>query len=119
MPTSLKLSDVEIQLLKEVRDNLVRNGLKRVESIQVRCTKCSSLIENTIVTDAKWICKRCGHAQSGIPLGAGGSFALGAVAGVSALALLSWMNNQPASEAQASQLSSGKPRWEAPGVHST
>ena len=104
MGTSVKLSDLEIQLLKEVRTHLVRDGLKQVDNLRVRCLKCHAPLEGTPVGADVWECKRCGHSERGIRIGADGTVALGAVAGVSALALLSWIYDQPGREARREDL---------------
>jgi len=94
MGSSVKLSDIEIQLLKEVQTHLVRNGLKQIESLNVRCVKCHMPLDGVQLGAVVWECKRCGHSEKGIRLGVDGTIALGAVAGVAALGLLSWMQEQ-------------------------
>ncbi|MCI4352061.1 MAG: hypothetical protein L3K14_01545 [Thermoplasmata archaeon] len=120
MPTSLKLTDVELQLLKEAQSRLLQSGLKQVDSLPVRCPKCTAVVEGARLSSQRWECAGCGHAQEGIHLGWDGSLALGAIAGIGAMALLDWMSAQegkglPAEPSRlAAQISAGIPSGTSP-----
>lgn len=93
MTRTVRLDDGEDTLLKLVQERLLRNGIGRLESLQIPCPKCGNKMSGISVTAEHWECHNCGYKQNGIKLGFGGTLALGAVIGVGLTALLSWFSD--------------------------
>jgi ribosomal protein S27AE len=98
MPTTVKLSDSEAQLLKEVRSRIIKHGIAPLEKLPPVCPKCGRVLSGFKITTEYWKCDKCGYSQKGINIGAGGMVALGAIIGAGLVALLWWLSSQGGSE---------------------
>ena len=94
----MKLSDEEAQLIREMRDQIMRTGTSRLEQLNAVCPKCGEEIVGVRATAERWECDNCGYSQDGLKLGAGGTLALGAIAGAGIVALLWWLHEQSKEE---------------------
>jgi ribosomal protein S27AE len=94
MPTTVKMEDSEAQLLREVRDRIMHDGVGKLEAMEVPCPKCGQTMSGVRLTAEHWECHKCGYSQDGFKLGVGGSLALGAVAGAGLVALLWWLSKR-------------------------
>ncbi len=98
-PTTIRLSDEEAQLLRDARDRLLRQGVGKLDNLELVCPKCGSRVPEATMKSPEWTCPMCGHRQAGLKLGVGGTLALGSVAGAGMVALLWWLNHQEGSTA--------------------
>ncbi len=96
-PTTIRLSDDEAQLLRDARDRLIRQGVGKLDPLELSCPKCGVSLPSVSVKSPEWTCPACGHRQAGLKLGVGGTLALGSVAGAGMVALLWWLNHQEGS----------------------
>jgi len=92
--TTVKLDDSVAQLLKEVRNRIVRSGIAPLEEIPVICPRCGNTISGLKITVEYWKCDKCGYEQKGISVGATGKFALGFIIGAGLMALLWWLSSR-------------------------
>ena len=94
--TSVKFSEEEARLLREVRDRLMDFGLSRLRTLTVTCPSCAARIDGASLSAERWVCRRCDYSQGGLRLAVDGTLSLGAVAGVGSLALLAWLSRPTA-----------------------
>lgn len=90
----MKLSDEEARLIRQMRDQLMRQGTASIEQMQAICPECGVEMDGVRVTAEHWQCQNCGYAQDGLNLGVGGTLALGAVAGAGIVALLWYLHEK-------------------------
>lgn len=96
-PTTMKLSDEEAQLIRQMRDQLMKQGTASIEAMPAVCPKCGVEMVGVRLTAEHWQCQNCGYSQDGLKLGVAGTLALGAVAGAGIVALL-WYLHEKAKE---------------------
>jgi len=94
MTTTVKLSDNEAQLLREVRDRIVKHGTAPIENLSLTCPRCGKTLSGVKITAEHWECEKCGYSQDGFTIGAGGMVALGAIIGAGLVALLWWLSKE-------------------------
>uniref|UniRef100_A0A7V4KBI6 Transposase zinc-ribbon domain-containing protein n=1 Tax=Fervidobacterium pennivorans TaxID=93466 RepID=A0A7V4KBI6_FERPE len=94
MPTTVKLNDNEAQLLKEVRNRIIKYGTAPLENLTPVCPRCGTILSGFKINAEYWRCDKCGYSQGGINIGAGGKVALGAIMGAGLVALLWWLSSQ-------------------------
>jgi ribosomal protein L37AE/L43A len=94
MPTTVKLSDNEAQLLREVRNRIIKHGTAPLENLPPVCPRCGRILSGFKITAEWWKCDECGYSQKGISIGASGTVALGAIIGAALVALLWWLSSQ-------------------------
>lgn len=93
-PTTMKVSDDEAKLIREMRDQLMKQGTASLEAMNAVCPKCGEEMAGIRLTAEHWECHNCGYTQDGLKLGVGGTLALGAVAGAGIVALLWWLHER-------------------------
>jgi ribosomal protein S27AE len=92
--TTMKLSEGEAQLIRDVRDRVMREGTGKLEALGAVCPRCGVRLNGVSITAEHWECHQCGYSQDGLKLGTGGTLALGMIAGAAVVALLWWLNEQ-------------------------
>jgi hypothetical protein len=97
MPTTVKLNDSEAQLLREIRNQIIKHGTAPLEKLPPVCPRCRKILSGFKITAEYWECD-CGYSQKGINIGAGGMVALGAIIGAGLVALLWWLSSQSKGE---------------------
>jgi ribosomal protein L37AE/L43A len=100
-PKTVRLSDEEWRLLKDVRSQLMNVGLRALATMEVNCPNCVETLEGAKLSSEEWKCSRCGYTQPGVQLGVeDGALTLGAVSATGMVALLGWLRQLSQAPAQ-------------------
>lgn len=84
----VRLSDSEHAQLEKARAELMKRGLENLPEVKSICPVCRNEL-NSFKIDSKIIkCSNCGYEEKTSSLTAIGSFALGAIVGLGAAALI-------------------------------
>ena len=84
----VRLSDIEHAQLERARDELMKRGLENLPDIEPICPECGKKISDFTVNYKHIKCSNCGYEEQSAALTALGSFALGAIVGLGAAALI-------------------------------
>ena len=94
MYTSIRVTENDKRILELAQDELKKRGYASLENIPITCPKCNQTMNGVKVTAEHWECSACGYSENGLTMGVAGTFAIGAIAGVAAVALLWWLHEQ-------------------------
>lgn len=84
----VRLSDIEHAQLKKAREELMNRGLENLPEVKPICPNCRNEL-NDFKINSKYIkCSYCDYEEKSASLTALGSFALGAIVGLGAAALI-------------------------------
>ena len=84
----VRLSDIEHAQLEKAREELMKRGLENLPEIKPICPKCRKELSNFKINYKNIKCSNCGYEENSAALTAIGSFALGAIVGLGAAALI-------------------------------
>ena len=84
----VRLSETEHAQLEKARAELMKRGLDNLPEVKPICPNCRMEL-GSFKIDSKWIkCSNCGYEEKSSSITAIGSFALGAIVGLGAAALI-------------------------------
>ena len=84
----VRLSEFEYAQLKRAREELLKKGIANLPEIQPVCPRCGNQLEGFRIGYEYVRCPNCGYEEHSAALTATGSFALGAIAALGAVALI-------------------------------
>ncbi|MCP6718600.1 MAG: hypothetical protein KJI71_00025 [Patescibacteria group bacterium] len=84
----VRLSDIEHAQLEKAREELMKRGLDNLPEIKPICPKCRRELSDFKINDKNIKCSNCGYEENSTALTAIGNFALGAIVGLGAAALI-------------------------------
>lgn len=92
--TTIQLSEADKKKLEEAQKLAKRKGLDKLDELQLNCPECGSLMDGVKVSAEKWKCPNCQHEEAGLTIGIAGTFALGAIVGLGAAALIHMLSQK-------------------------
>jgi len=96
--STVRLGEGEMQLLREVKDRILKCGIASIEDLPAICPRCGSIIPNLKITAERWKCGNCGYEQKGISIRYSVTF--GSVIGAALAALLWWLSRSEGGDKQ-------------------
>ncbi|MDI6708945.1 MAG: hypothetical protein QME47_07680 [Candidatus Thermoplasmatota archaeon] len=85
---TVRVTKEQYELLQEARKALEMRGRETLPSIATKCPRCGKDMEMLGIEFKYYYCPKCNYKAYDMRMSAAGSFALGAIAGLGAAALL-------------------------------
>ena len=84
----VRLSDIEHAQLEKAREELMNRGLENLPEVKPICPNCRNELDDFKINSKYIKCSYCDYEEKSASLTALGSFALGAIVGLGAAALI-------------------------------
>lgn len=84
----VRLSEFEHAQLEKAREELMKKGIANLPEIQPLCSQCGNQLEGFKISYEYVRCSHCGYEENSAALTGIGTFALGAIAALGAVALV-------------------------------
>lgn len=84
----VRLSNLEYKQVERAREELVKKGIENLPDIKPLCPKCGEPLEGFKFSNKNLKCSKCEYTENNVVFTAVGAFALGAIIGLAAAALI-------------------------------
>lgn len=90
----IRLSDFERKQLEKAREILMRKGIDKLPELKPSCPNCGNKLNNFKISYKYVKCPHCNYEEKSAALTAVGTFALGAIVALGAIALIKLLSNE-------------------------